>query len=182
MEKMVTQIPKYVKNALSAMEAAGYEVWCVGGCVRDTLMGRIPGDWDVTTSALPEETMAVFGSHAFPTGLQHGTVTVRQDHQAIEITTYRVDGAYLDHRRPDSVAFTHSLEEDLQRRDFTVNAMALSLRGELRDPFGGQVDLERGILRCVGDPDQRFNEDALRITETGHFFGRLPRSGSGWSG
>ena len=163
MEKMVTQIPKYVKNALSAMEAAGYEVWCVGGCVRDTLMGRIPGDWDVTTSALPEETMAVFGSHAFPTGLQHGTVTVRQDHQAIEITTYRVDGAYLDHRRPDSVAFTHSLEEDLQRRDFTVNAMALSLRGELRDPFGGQVDLERGILRCVGDPDQRFNEDALRI-------------------
>ena len=163
MEKMVTQIPKYVKNALSAMESAGYEVWCVGGCVRDTLMGRIPGDWDVTTSALPGETMAVFGSYAFPTGLQHGTVTVRQDHQAIEITTYRVDGAYRDHRRPDSVAFTRSLEEDLRRRDFTVNAMALSLRGELRDPFGGQADLARGILRCVGDPDQRFNEDALRI-------------------
>lgn len=131
--------------------------------MRDSLMGRVPGDWDVTTSALPEETMAVFGNHAFPTGLQHGTVTVRQDHQTIEITTYRVDGAYHDHRRPDSVTFTRSLEEDLRRRDFTVNAMALSLRGELRDPFGGQTDLETGVLRCVGDPDRRFGEDALRI-------------------
>lgn len=163
MGKRLIEIPKYVQNALSALESAGYEAWCVGGCVRDSLMGRIPGDWDVTTSALPEETMAVFGSHAFPTGLQHGTVTVRQDHQAIEITTYRVDGAYHDHRRPDSVTFTRSLEEDLRRRDFTVNAMGLSLRGELRDPFGGQADLEAGVLRCVGDPDRRFGEDALRI-------------------
>ena len=163
MGKKLTEIPRYVKNARSALESAGYEAWCVGGCVRDTLMGRIPGDWDVTTSALPEETMAVFASHAFPTGLRHGTVTVRQDHQSIEITTYRVDGVYHDHRRPDSVTFTRSLEEDLLRRDFTVNAMALSLRGELRDPFGGQADIEAGILRCVGDPDERFNEDALRI-------------------
>ena len=107
--------------------------------------------------------MAVFGSRAFPTGLRHGTVTVRQDHQSVEITTYRVDGAYYDHRRPDSVTFTRSLEEDLRRRDFTVNAMALSLQGELRDPFGGQADIEAGILRCVGNPDERFNEDALRI-------------------
>ena len=163
MGKKLTEIPKYVQKALSALESAGYEAWCVGGCVRDSLMGRVPGDWDVTTSALPEETMAVFGNHAFPTGLQHGTVTVRQDHQTIEITTYRVDGAYHDHRRPDSVTFTRSLEEDLRRRDFTVNAMALSLRGELRDPFGGQTDLETGVLRCVGDPDRRFGEDALRI-------------------
>ena len=156
-------VPEYVKNVLSALETAGYEAWCVGGCVRDSLMGRVPGDWDVTTSALPEETMAVFGEKAFPTGLQHGTVTVRSDHQSIEVTTYRVDGAYLDHRRPDSVTFTRSLEEDLQRRDFTVNAMAVNLRGELRDPFGGQADLQTGLLRCVGDPDRRFGEDALRI-------------------
>lgn len=107
--------------------------------------------------------MAVFAGHAIPTGLQHGTVTVRQDHHSIEVTTYRVDGAYLDHRRPDSVTFTRSLEEDLRRRDFTVNAMALGLRGDLRDPFGGQADLEAGILRCVGNPDRRFGEDALRI-------------------
>lgn len=156
-------IPEFVRSALAALETAGHEAWCVGGCVRDSLMDRVPGDWDVTTSALPEETMAVFGSHAFPTGLQHGTVTVRQDHRPIEITTYRVDGAYQDHRRPESVTFTRSLEEDLARRDFTVNAMALSLRGELRDPFGGQADLNAGVLRCVGDPDRRFGEDALRI-------------------
>lgn len=163
MGKKLTEIPKYVQNVLSALEKAGYEAWCVGGCVRDSLLGRVPEDWDVTTSALPEETMAIFDSHAFPTGLQHGTVTVRQEHKSIEVTTYRVDGTYHDHRRPDSVTFTRSLEEDLKRRDFTVNAMALSLGGELRDPFGGQADLETGILRCVGNPDRRFGEDALRI-------------------
>lgn len=163
MGKKMTLIPEYVQNVLAALEAVGYEAWCVGGCVRDTLLGRSPEDWDVTTSALPEETMAVFAGHAIPTGLQHGTVTVRQDHHSIEVTTYRVDGAYLDHRRPDSVTFTRSLEEDLRRRDFTVNAMALGLRGDLRDPFGGQADLEAGILRCVGNPDRRFGEDALRI-------------------
>lgn len=163
MEKKLLRIPESVQKVLYELETAGYEAWCVGGCVRDTLLGRDPGDWDVTTSALPEETMAVFSGHAIPTGLQHGTVTVRRDHRSIEVTTYRVDGAYLDHRRPDSVTFTRSLEEDLQRRDFTVNAMALGLRGDLRDPFGGQADLEKGILRCVGDPDRRFNEDALRI-------------------
>jgi tRNA nucleotidyltransferase (CCA-adding enzyme) len=117
----------------------------------------------VTTSALPEETMQVFGAHAFPTGLQHGTVTVRAEHRSVEVTTYRLDGDYHDHRRPDSVTFTRSLEEDLRRRDFTVNAIALNLRGELRDPFGGQADLNAGVLRCVGEPDRRFGEDALRI-------------------
>lgn len=157
------EIPKYVKTILEMLEEAGYEAWCVGGCVRDGLLGRIPEDWDVTTSAMPEETMAVFGGRAVPTGLQHGTVTVRADHKSVEVTTYRVDGAYHDHRRPDSVSFTHSLEEDLRRRDFTINAMAINLKGELRDPFGGQRDLKAGVLRCVGDPDQRFCEDALRI-------------------
>lgn len=163
MEKKLIGIPESVEKVLYRMEKAGYEAWCVGGCVRDTLLGRSPEDWDVTTSALPEETMAVFAGHAIPTGLQHGTVTVRQDHCSVEVTTYRVDGTYLDHRRPDQVTFTRSLEEDLQRRDFTINAMAMGLRGDLRDPFGGQEDLENGILRCVGDPDRRFNEDALRI-------------------
>ena len=155
--------PESVRTVLETLEAAGYEAWCVGGCVRDTLLGRVPGDWDVTTSAMPEETMAVFGKRAFPTGLQHGTVTVRANHEAIEVTTYRVDGEYRDHRRPDSVTFTRSLEEDLRRRDFTVNAMAMNLRGQLRDPFGGQADLKNGVLRCVGEPDRRFGEDALRI-------------------
>ena len=163
MEKKLSVIPEYVRSILSDLEAAGYEAWCVGGCVRDMLLGRSPEDWDITTSALPEETMTVFAGHAIPTGLQHGTVTVRQNHRSVEVTTYRVDGAYLDHRRPDSVTFTRSLEEDLQRRDFTVNAMALGLRGELRDPFGGQDDLKNRVLRCVGDPDRRFGEDALRI-------------------
>lgn len=156
-------MPKYVKDVLAALEAAGHEAWCVGGCVRDTLLDRTPEDWDVTADALPEETMALFGPHAFPTGLKHGTVTVRAEHRSVEVTTYRVDGAYHDHRRPDEVTFTRSLEEDLRRRDFTVNAMAMDLRGELRDPFGGQADLKAGLLRCVGEPDRRFGEDALRI-------------------
>jgi tRNA nucleotidyltransferase (CCA-adding enzyme) len=159
----VADIPEFVRSVLETLEAAGHEAWCVGGCVRDSLLGRVPEDWDVTTSALPEETMAVFGVHAFPTGLQHGTVTVRADHKSVEVTTFRCDGDYHDHRRPDSVTFTRSLEEDLRRRDFTVNAIALNLRGDLRDPFGGQADLKVGVLRCVGDPDRRFEEDALRI-------------------
>ena len=157
------QIPEFVKSVLETLEAAGYEAWCVGGCVRDALLGRTPDDWDVTTSALPEETLRLFDRNAIPTGLQHGTVTVRSGGRSIEVTTYRVDGEYRDHRRPESVTFTRSLEEDLKRRDFTVNAMACSARGELRDYFGGQVDLQNRVLRCVGEPDQRFCEDALRI-------------------
>ena len=152
-----------VRNTLECLEEAGYEAWCVGGCVRDSLLGREPEDWDVTTSALPEETMTVFGGDAFPTGVQHGTVTVRRGGRSVEVTTYRVDGTYHDHRRPDSVTFTRSLEEDLARRDFTVNAMAMSLAGELKDPFGGRADLKAGVLRAVGEPDRRFCEDALRI-------------------
>lgn len=157
------EIPENVRAVLNTLEAAGHEAWCVGGCVRDCLLGKRPGDWDVTTSARPEEILAAFGPRALPTGLKHGTVTVKTENGPVEVTTYRIDGAYRDHRRPESVAFTRSLDEDLARRDFTVNAMAWNLRGELRDPFGGREDLRRGILRCVGDPDRRFQEDALRL-------------------
>ena len=158
-------IPENVQFVLRALEAAGHEAWCVGGCVRDALLdgGRTPEDWDAATSARPEETMAVFGSRAEPTGLKHGTVTVRTEGGPVEVTTCRIDGAYRDGRRPESVAFTRFIDEDLARRDFTVNAMAWNLRGELRDPFGGREDLRRRILRCVGEPERRFQEDALRI-------------------
>jgi len=159
----MAKIPEFVKNVLWTLESAGHQAWCVGGCVRDLRLGREPVDWDVTTSALPEETMAVFGRCAVPTGLKHGTVTVRTEGQPVEVTTFRKDGTYRDHRRPETVTFTDSLEEDLRRRDFTVNAMALDLRGTFQDPFGGLEDLERGLLRCVGEPDRRFGEDALRI-------------------
>lgn len=158
-------IPENVRSVLRALESAGHEAWCVGGCVRDALLdgGRRPEDWDAATSARPEETMAVFGGRAAPTGLKHGTVTVRTEGGPVEVTTYRIDGVYRDRRRPESVAFTRSIDEDLARRDFTVNAMAWNLRGELRDPFGGREDLKCRILRCVGEPDRRFQEDALRI-------------------
>lgn len=157
------EIPGNVRAVLKTLEAAGHEAWCVGGCVRDSLLGRTPVDWDVAASALPEETLEAFGSRALPTGLKHGTVTVKTESGPVEVTTYRIDGTYRDHRRPESVAFTRSLDADLGRRDFTVNAMALNLQGALRDPFGGREDLRRRILRCVGDPDRRFQEDALRI-------------------
>ncbi len=167
----MVEIPPYVRQVLEQLEAAGHEAWCVGGCVRDSLLGRVPGDWDVATAALPEETMALSG--ALPTGLKHGTVTIRTEGGPVEATTFRMDGAYRDHRRPDTVSFTRSLEEDLRRRDFTVNAMAVNLAGELRDPFGGRADLQAGLLRCVGDPDQRFQEDALRILRCLRFLAEL---------
>ena len=157
------ELPKHVERILTTLESAGREAWCVGGCVRDALLGRTPEDWDITTSALPEETLSLFGPRAEPTGLCHGTVTVKTEAGPVEVTTYRIDGTYRDRRRPESVAFTRSVDEDLVRRDFTVNSIARNLRGELRDPFGGREDLRGGILRCVGDPDRRFQEDALRI-------------------
>ena len=159
----MAKIPEFVKNLLCTLESAGHQAWCVGGCVRDLRLGRTPVDWDVTSSALPEETMALFGERAVPTGLKHGTVTVRTEDQPVEVTTFRKDGAYRDHRRPETVTFTDSLEEDLRRPDFTVDAMALDLRRAFRDSFGGLEDLARGILRCVGEPERRFHEDALRI-------------------
>jgi tRNA nucleotidyltransferase (CCA-adding enzyme) len=159
----VLGIPNEVQSVLRTLEDRGYQAACVGGCVRDLLLGRQPDDWDVTTSALPEQTLALFGADAAPTGLAHGTVTVRSGSRRVEVTTFRRDGAYRDRRHPDTVRFTASLEEDLARRDFTVNAMALDLRGELHDPWGGRQDLEAGVLRCVGAPEQRLGEDALRI-------------------
>ncbi len=155
-------MPEHVKEILRRLEEAGYEAWCVGGAVRDALLGREPGDWDVTTGAPPEKVLSLFAPHALPTGLQHGTVTVGGG-RGVEVTTFRRDGAYSDNRHPDRVAFTRSLREDLARRDFTVNAIAVNLRGEVADPFGGREDLERRVLRAVGEPEKRFEEDALRI-------------------
>ena len=156
-------IPPPVRHVLRKLTAAGYEAYCVGGCVRDTLLGRVPEDWDVTTSAAPEQVMEVFPRRTIPTGIRHGTVTVRSGTGGVEVTTYRVDGPYEDRRRPSSVSFTGSLDEDLKRRDFTVNAIAMGLDGELKDPCHGQEDLKEGVLRCIGSPDERFGEDALRL-------------------
>ncbi|MBR6120179.1 MAG: HD domain-containing protein [Oscillospiraceae bacterium] len=169
-----SQVPAPAREALSRLEAAGYAACLVGGCVRDSLLGRVPGDWDITSSALPEQTEAVFaGERIIETGLKHGTVTVLLDGLPLEITTFRRESGYADHRHPDAVAFTPSLEEDLSRRDFTVNAMAWSPARGLTDPFGGRADLEKGIIRCVGDPKQRFNEDALRILRALRFAAQL---------
>lgn len=157
-------IPSYAKTALDRLTAASYESWLVGGCVRDLLLGRTPGDYDVCTAALPEETESVFaGERLIETGLKHGTVTVILDGHPLEITTYRVDGGYTDARHPDKVTFTRSLREDAARRDFTVNAMAYHPDRGLWDGFGGQEDLKNRIIRCVGDPETRFREDGLRI-------------------
>ena len=169
----MVDIPAPVREILETLGAAGHRAWCVGGCVRDALLGRAPEDWDVTTAARPEETMALFGSRAVPTGLRHGTVTIRTAEGGVEVTTLRRDGAYRDHRRPESVTFTDSLEEDLRRRDFTVNAMAADPAGDLHDPLGGRRDLAAGVLRCVGDPDRRFGEDALRILRGLRFAAQL---------
>ena len=166
-------IPREVQDVLRKLNEAGYEGYLVGGCVRDMLLGNVPHDWDITTSALPEETMALFAHFAIPTGLQHGTVTVRSGGLSCEVTTYRTDGDYSDHRRPDGVTFTPSLREDLARRDFTVNAMAMGADGTVHDYFGGQEDLRRGLLRCVGAPKQRFSEDALRILRALRFSATL---------
>ena len=151
-------------KALALLQAAGYEAWIVGGCVRDALLGLPPKDYDLTTSALPEETQRVFAAYPrIETGLRHGTVTVLLEGEPLEITTYRVDGAYSDARHPDGVTFTRSLRQDAARRDFTISAMAYAPGWGLQDFFGGQADLARGILRAVGAAEKRFREDALRI-------------------
>ena len=169
---MVERVPERVIQILEKLESAGYEAWCVGGAVRDLLLGREPGDWDVTTNALPEVVMEIFAPHALPTGLQHGTVTVGGG-RGVEITTYRLDGEYLDNRRPETVAFTSSLREDLARRDYTINAIAMDRRGNLYDPWDGQKDLADGMIRAVGDAATRFGEDALRIMRGLRFAARL---------
>ena len=167
------QIPMAARRVLETMEKHGFAAYLVGGCVRDLLRGKQPQDWDMTTSARPEQVMALFGGAAIPTGLQHGTVTVRAGEDSFEITTFRRDGDYGDHRHPDRVTFTDSLAEDLMRRDFTINAMALDLRGELTDLHGGRDDLAAGVIRCVGDARRRFDEDALRILRALRFAAAL---------
>lgn len=154
---------------LQTLEKAGYEGYLVGGCVRDLLLGHTPSDWDMTTNARPEEVLALFDGYALPTGLQHGTVTVRMDGIPFEVTTYRVDGVYDDHRHPQNVSFTGNLAQDLQRRDFTVNAIAMDCRGKVVDPLGRRQDLAAGIIRAVGEPQRRFSEDALRILRAVRF-------------
>ena len=173
--KQMMNLPEQVRRALARLEDAGYEAFVVGGAVRDHVRGADTGtDWDITTSALPEETEAVFaGYRVIETGMKHGTVTVLLDGEPLEITTYRVDGGYSDHRHPDEVRFTRSLREDLRRRDFTMNAMAYSPRTGVVDPFGGQADLAAGVVRCVGEPDRRFQEDALRILRALRFASAL---------
>ena len=159
-------------EVLDTLQRAGFEAWYVGGCVRDTLLGRPIHDWDVTTSALPEQVLALF-PRTVPTGLQHGTVTVLSDSGPVEVTTYRADGDYHDGRHPDGVRFVRSLREDTARRDFTVNAMAMDQRGNIRDFYGGRADLAAGILRCVGAPERRFREDALRMLRACRFAAQL---------
>ena len=157
-------IPEGAGRILQTLTAAGYEAYLVGGCVRDLLRGVQPHDWDVCTSARPEETERCFqGRRVIETGLKHGTVTVLEDGEPYEITTYRTEGPYSDSRRPDFVKFVSSLEEDLARRDFTMNAIAMGLDGSLRDPFGGKADIAAGVIRCVGEPARRFQEDGLRV-------------------
>ncbi len=157
-------LPDEVKKAIAMLEDAGFEAYAVGGCVRDSLLGKDPTDYDVTTSASPEEMKAVFkNEHLIETGIKHGTLTVLIGGNPIEITAFRIEKGYFDRRHPEKVEFTRSLPEDLARRDFTVNALAYSEKTGVIDLFGGRSDLEHGIIRCVGEPDKRFGEDALRI-------------------
>lgn len=171
---MVPAIPPQAALVLNRLKENGYEAFAVGGCVRDTLLGRAPHDWDVATNALPEETKRVFADlPVVETGLKHGTVTVLSGGMPVEVTTYRIDGAYSDFRHPDEVRFTRSLSDDLLRRDFTINALAFSKDGGLVDLSGGAEDLLNGVIRCVGEPDARFGEDALRILRALRFSSQL---------
>lgn len=169
---MRIDIPDNVGKIINILEKSGYEAYAVGGCVRDTILGRAPEDWDITTSAKPEEVKALF-RRTVDTGIQHGTVTVLLGGGSYEVTTYRVDGEYEDGRHPKQVEFTASLLEDLKRRDFTINAMAYNPGTGIVDEFDGIGDLERGIIKCVGNPYERFNEDALRMLRAVRFSGQL---------
>lgn len=169
---MQIKLPADVTAIIHTLQAAGYEAYAVGGCVRDSLLGREPDDWDITTSARPEETKALF-RRTIDTGIQHGTVTVLMNRTGYEVTTYRVDGEYEDGRHPKEVSFTASLREDLKRRDFTINAMAYNDEEGLVDAFEGKEDLRQGRIRCVGDADERFTEDALRIMRAVRFAAQL---------
>ncbi len=166
------QIPEKAKYIIETIQNAGFEAYVVGGCVRDSILGRTPGDWDITTSARPEQVKQLF-RRTIDTGIQHGTVTVMLDKEGFEVTTYRVDGKYEDSRHPKEVTFTPNLEEDLKRRDFTINAMAYNETEGLIDIFGGMADIEAKLIRCVGNPEERFGEDALRMMRAIRFSAQL---------
>ena len=164
------QLPAEADTAIRRLEGAGYEAWVVGGCVRDSLLGRTPNDWDIATAALPEQIAETFSDcRLIETGRVHGTITVLIDGVPLEITTYRNDGEYADHRHPIRVTFSKTLSEDLSRRDFTVNAMAYHPARGIADPFDGRTDLSRRVIRCVGEPTRRFDEDGLRILRAVRF-------------
>ena len=169
---MQIRLPDKVNRIIETLRAAGYEAYAVGGCVRDCVLGRSPNDWDITTSAKPEETKKLF-ARTIDTGIKHGTVTVMLDREGFEVTTYRIDGDYEDGRHPKEVTFTASLEEDLKRRDFTINAMAYNEQSGLIDIFGGMRDIEQGVIRCVGNAEERFTEDALRMLRAVRFSAQL---------
>lgn len=169
---MKINLPEKVNFIIGTLKKHGYEGYAVGGCVRDTMLGRTPQDWDITTSARPEQVKELF-KYTIDTGIQHGTVTVMLEHEGFEVTTYRIDGEYEDARHPKEVQFTSNLLEDLKRRDFTINAMAYNEEEGLVDAFDGVLDLERGIVRCVGNPKERFSEDALRMLRAVRFAGQL---------
>ena len=165
-------MPDKARHIINTIQAAGFEAYVVGGCVRDSLLGRKPQDWDITTSARPEQVKKLF-PRTVDTGLQHGTVTVMLDKEGFEVTTYRIDGKYEDSRHPREVTFTPSLREDLKRRDFTVNAMAYNDENGLVDYYHGVEDMKIGVIRCVGMPEDRFQEDALRILRAVRFAAQL---------
>ena len=169
---MQIQLPEKVEYIIHTLEEAGYEAYAVGGCVRDSLLGREPDDWDITTSARPQQVKAVF-SRTIDTGIQHGTVTVMMGKEGFEVTTYRIDGEYEDSRHPKEVIFTANLVEDLKRRDFTINAFAYNDRSGIVDAFDGMTDLKNGIIRCVGEAKERFTEDALRMMRAVRFSAQL---------
>ena len=169
---MKIQLPEKVNTIIHTLQEHGFEAYAVGGCVRDSILGRVPDDWDITTSATPLEIKSLF-SKTFDTGIEHGTITVLIDKDAFEVTTYRVDGKYEDSRHPSEVTFTRSLSEDLLRRDFTINAMAYNDNEGLVDIFGGMKDLDNKIIRCVGNANARFSEDALRILRAVRFAAQL---------
>lgn len=173
MEKLI-KMPESAARIIDRLSMSGYKAYAVGGCIRDSIMGKIPYDWDICTSALPEEVLEVLGEkNIVENGLKHGTVTVHIDGENYEITTFRTDGEYLDNRHPENVTFVRDLKEDLSRRDFTMNSLAYNDSEGLIDIFGGENDINDGIIRCVGDPDKRFGEDALRILRALRFSSQL---------
>lgn len=169
---MEIRLPEKVDIIIKTIQSAGFEAYAVGGCVRDSMLGREPEDWDITTSAMPHQIKELFAK-TFDTGIEHGTVTVLLGREGFEVTTYRIDGEYEDSRHPKNVVFTRSLSEDLKRRDFTINAMAYNNESGVVDIFGGMEDLRKGMIRCVGDARERFSEDALRILRAVRFSAQL---------